>query len=262
MFREAFRYATLSVAMVVWILALIAQVYVNVSFGREAVGIMWFAIALQLFLNMGVAYSIRKRDHQTTVAHFASIGVVLGAIGVDKTVFETNGRQRTMAAAWLILTVIDILWVLDFSRNRAIAASSPSLPRSLGSEDGISPIVVDHSGQIVPTLDTPIYRTLPIITEKSTSSSLGRTQPRESDILSTASRLDVKSTSLLTPQTYTLRAEALYGYVRSPDDEQELSFKQGEILWVAQHHGAKWWPAKKSDGATGIVPSNYVRLLA
>lgn len=153
---------------------------------------MWFAIALQLVLNMGVAYSIRKRDHQTTVANFASIGVVLGAIGVDKTVFETNGRQRTMAAAWLILTIIDILWVFDFSRNPAIAASSPSLPRSLGSEDGVSPTVVDHSGQTVPTLDpTRLYRTLPIITEKSpsqsTSSSLGKTQERanrESDMLS------------------------------------------------------------------------------
>jgi hypothetical protein len=49
---------------------------------------------------------------------------------------------------------------------------------------------------------------------------------------------------------------ALHGYQGSPDDPTELSFDKGESLEILDKRG-NWWHARKQDGTTGIVPSNY-----
>ncbi|OMH83777.1 High osmolarity signaling protein SHO1 [Zancudomyces culisetae] len=54
------------------------------------------------------------------------------------------------------------------------------------------------------------------------------------------------------------RAVALYSYAPT-DDPSELGFEKGEMLDILDDRG-KWWSAKKSDGKSGIVPSNYVSL--
>lgn len=55
-------------------------------------------------------------------------------------------------------------------------------------------------------------------------------------------------------------AEALYTYDADATDAYEISFQQGEVLRVGDIEG-RWWKAKKSTGETGIIPSNYVKLL-
>ncbi|KAI9315872.1 hypothetical protein BX666DRAFT_1952328 [Dichotomocladium elegans] len=54
-------------------------------------------------------------------------------------------------------------------------------------------------------------------------------------------------------------ATALHSYQANPEDPTELSFSKGEELDILDHKG-NWWQAKKQDGSTGIIPSNYVRL--
>lgn len=43
----------------------------------------------------------------------------------------------------------------------------------------------------------------------------------------------------------------------NPSDPQELSFDKGDVLEIIDKRG-NWWQARKTDGTTGIVPSNYV----
>ncbi|SCU83691.1 LAFA_0D05050g1_1 [Lachancea sp. 'fantastica'] len=56
-------------------------------------------------------------------------------------------------------------------------------------------------------------------------------------------------------------AKALYTYSADSNDAYEVSFEQGEILRVGDIEG-RWWKAKRADGETGIIPSNYVELIS
>lgn len=55
-------------------------------------------------------------------------------------------------------------------------------------------------------------------------------------------------------------ARALFSYEADPNDQYEISFNQGEILKVTDIEG-RWWKARRTDGVTGIIPSNYVELI-
>ncbi|KAI8364925.1 hypothetical protein BD560DRAFT_448328 [Blakeslea trispora] len=52
------------------------------------------------------------------------------------------------------------------------------------------------------------------------------------------------------------QATALHNYQASAEDPNELSFSKNEVLEILDKRG-NWWQARKQDGTTGIVPSNY-----
>ncbi|TEB27816.1 hypothetical protein FA13DRAFT_1816234 [Coprinellus micaceus] len=55
-------------------------------------------------------------------------------------------------------------------------------------------------------------------------------------------------------------AEALFAYHAASEDPSELSFRKGEVLEILDRTG-KWWEGRREDGSTGIIPSNYLRVL-
>ena len=86
--------------------------------GRAGTGSLWFAIFLQLFLILGVLYTLATDSismHRFQISVFGAVAIVFAVEGVTQGVFSPIGAQNAMGAGWFILTLVDILWVLYFT---------------------------------------------------------------------------------------------------------------------------------------------------
>ncbi|KAJ7160296.1 hypothetical protein C8R46DRAFT_1194673 [Mycena filopes] len=113
-----FYFGTILLASASWLVAFVAQIVVTKIVGRSAVGVMWFAIFLQLFLIVWILLVLIRSDARVfrlQICAFGTMGVVFAVFGVDMSIFATDPARRAMAAGWLVLAVVDILWVLCFS---------------------------------------------------------------------------------------------------------------------------------------------------
>ena len=79
---------------------------------------LWFAIFLQLFLILGVLHTIASDQismHRFQISVFGAIAIVFAVQGVDNGIFQGTSSQQAFGAGWLILAIVDILWVLYFT---------------------------------------------------------------------------------------------------------------------------------------------------
>jgi hypothetical protein len=49
----------------------------------------------------------------------------------------------------------------------------------------------------------------------------------------------------------------MYDY--DANDDEELSFREGDRMEVTDKESDDWWMAKHTSGSTGLIPSNYVK---
>ncbi|KAG6919054.1 hypothetical protein DXG01_009764, partial [Tephrocybe rancida] len=77
------------------------------------------AVALaKLFLIFGVIYTLASDSismHRFQISVFGSIAIVFAVSGVNQGIFSHVPSLDAMAAGWLILAIVDILWVLYFT---------------------------------------------------------------------------------------------------------------------------------------------------
>jgi len=105
-------------AVFAWFVAFIAQIVATANLGHATVGTLWFAIWLQLFLIIGVIYTLASDSiamHRFQIVAFGSVAVVFAVIGVNQSIFSNFASLDAIAAGWLILAMVDILWVLYFT---------------------------------------------------------------------------------------------------------------------------------------------------
>jgi SHO1 osmosensor len=53
--------------------------------------------------------------HRFQIVTFGSVAIVFAVIGVNNSIFSDVGSLDAIAAGWLILAIVDILWVLYFT---------------------------------------------------------------------------------------------------------------------------------------------------
>ncbi|KAG6842418.1 hypothetical protein C0991_007548 [Blastosporella zonata] len=101
-----------------WFVAFVGQAVATASFGNGGVGVLWFAIFLQAFLILGVIYTLASDSismNRFQISVFGSIAIVFAVTGVNQGIFTHSPSLSAMAAGWLILAIVDILWVLYFT---------------------------------------------------------------------------------------------------------------------------------------------------
>lgn len=86
--------------------------------GHDAVGTLWFAIFLQMFLIAGVLYTLASDSiamHRLQISVFGAVAIVFAVDGANNGLFSGVGSLQAMGAGWLVLSMVDILWVLYFT---------------------------------------------------------------------------------------------------------------------------------------------------
>ncbi|EJF67080.1 hypothetical protein BD309DRAFT_850309 [Dichomitus squalens] len=109
---------TTILAVIGWFVAFIGQAVATAQHGNGTVGVLWFAIFVQLFLILGVLHTLATDSiamHRFQIATFGSIAIVFAVIGVQEGIFSGFASLDAMSAGWLILAMVDILWVLYFT---------------------------------------------------------------------------------------------------------------------------------------------------
>jgi SHO1 osmosensor len=79
---------------------------------------LWFAIFLQLFVILGVLYILATDSiamHRLQIAVFGAIAIVFTVDGVSTGIFSGVDSLNAMGAGWLVLSIVDIIWVLYFT---------------------------------------------------------------------------------------------------------------------------------------------------
>jgi len=102
-----------------WFIAFISQAIATANYGHAAVGSLWFGIFLQLFLIAGVVYTLASDSiamHRLQISVFGAVAIVFAVQGANAGLFASGaGALQAMGAGWLVLAMVDILWVLYFT---------------------------------------------------------------------------------------------------------------------------------------------------
>ncbi|KAN0100417.1 hypothetical protein V8E55_000401 [Tylopilus felleus] len=107
---------TTVISVLAWFIAFISQAIATAQVGN--VGVPWFAIFLQLFLILGVIHTLATDSiamHRFQISTFGAVAIVFAVISVNYSIFSGRAALDAMAAGWLILAIVDILWVLYFT---------------------------------------------------------------------------------------------------------------------------------------------------
>jgi SHO1 osmosensor len=105
-------------AALAWIIAFIGQIISTAQFGNGHVGVLWFAIFLQLALILGVLYTLASDSiamHRFQISVFGAVAIVFAVNGVQAGIFTGDGALDAMSVGWLVLSMVDIIWVLYFT---------------------------------------------------------------------------------------------------------------------------------------------------
>ncbi|KAF8518602.1 hypothetical protein JB92DRAFT_3082402 [Gautieria morchelliformis] len=104
-----------------WFLAFIGQAIAQAKLGivaHQQVGVLWFAIFLQLAVILGVWHTLATDSvalHRFQISVFGSVALVFSVTGVNQGIFTNVGSLEAMAAGWLLLAIANIIWLLYFT---------------------------------------------------------------------------------------------------------------------------------------------------
>ncbi|KAG6898552.1 hypothetical protein C0993_006044, partial [Termitomyces sp. T159_Od127] len=163
--RSYFFLLTIPLVAASWVISLVSQSIVTARIGNSFVGPLWFALILQfltlLILFYGLLTDTLPAFH-TTLNTFTTLVIVFAVLGVDRNIFNPIiPAQKALSAGWLILAVLNSLWVIYFTTAPAHPAAYTLPPlglRLVPNRRAPPKDPVDHPDQArsIPSLQTNI----------------------------------------------------------------------------------------------------------
>jgi SHO1 osmosensor len=260
-FGSPFFLATLSVALIGWIIAFASSIAADVNSATFS-HFAWWAVMYELGLIIAVAAAIlfnSYEKHKIALAAYAAVGAALSSSTCNALIYSDVGAEQAVAVGHIFLTIINLIWIGYFgstpdSQSRGwvdgfASSKAPAVP------DGPRPQSFAMTGRYT----SPYPKTLldpPPRSQQLTSPASASPATQTAPVVATTAT-GAQSNA---PIGFDYRARAIYAYEANPEDPNEISFSKGEILEIADISG-KWFQARNSKGEVGIAPSNYLTLI-
>lgn len=296
---DPFAISSISICMLSWIIAFVGCITTargDGSFPRFT----WWGIVYQLLIlcMMTVFYCYNVVDYYKTFLTGAlAVAFVYNTNSATILVYGDGSRKAAASAGVILLSIVNLIWIFYFGSdnasptNRWIDSFSLRGIRPSPYEDAFMRArrrsggrALQHgaksqrytSGNFYPENVPQNYVSSTALagfenTDPSYSSNaqvnelannMGNTYITDStnDNTDTTMSGTLELYSDAGDESFPYTAKTLYSYQADAGDAYEISFDQGEILKVSDIEG-RWWKAKRANGETGIIPSNYVQLV-
>lgn len=291
---DPFWVITLSMGVVGWVIALVGSILDN-AINNEFPTFSWWGLAFQFVVLALATYAIlinRIVMYRQAILAMLAVATVYSTNSTNNFVWADSSQAAATAAGQILLSVVNIIWILYFgttadepvhsfvlsfaaqkrppepgARHRANQRqteyynsrknmqSFPQQPLYFSDLRGFEVVDPAHSNTDEANPLDPFTGVDPNQPAVATGNGSDQNNAHERPVSSYSNYTDRSS-----GPDYIHRARALFDYTANPDDTNELSFHQNEILEISDVTG-RWWQARRENGEVGIVPSNYVALL-
>jgi len=146
---DYFLIVTFVLGLIGWVVSLVSQAIVAATISHQAVRILWFGFVIQTIVTalvlevvIGSATYNAAYSYGTQISIFAALAAAFAVLGVDQNIYSPRAAQKATGAGWLIVAIIDVIWILFFTSPphspivRLASSLSPSLKRSSSQEYG------------------------------------------------------------------------------------------------------------------------------
>ncbi|CAO0803444.1 unnamed protein product [Mucor circinelloides] len=270
-----FLLTTIGGAFIAWLIAFIGACI----FRRGVSGGAWWIIVYELLLIVGITTVLVTNTYahyRLMILTFLAASIAMLTLQLDyalptfKFGYGYRGGAGTYAAGYIILIIIEFLWVIVFGSEPESYVGRLA-PAHYGNSVGIV-----HHQQQQQQQQQPYEMTgdKTILADSAAAAAGGAHFGSVNSYPTNTTNNHVSSPPLAHPAAtasvppnngseaaqptmeYKEKVQALHAYQANPDDPNELSFAKGETLDIVDRNG-NWWQARKADGTVGIIPSNY-----